>query len=247
MIKVSLVGTGNVSQQLKVAMAESEGIEILQVLNSRDGSVRKSLYASSVNLPDIYIVAVNDDAIPIVSEQLNTTKKLVAHTSGSVSIDALPKAVRRGVFYPLQTLSKSAKINFKEVPLCIEADHKKDVTLLRKLAQCISDHVYEVSSKKRKHMHLAAVFVNNFTNHLYHIGAEICKSNDIPFSILHPLIAETARKITLMSPQEAQTGPAIRHDSKTMEEHLVLLKNSKHQEIYQLLSESIQDAYGKKL
>lgn len=247
MIKVSLVGTGNVSHILKSAMDAAQGIDVLEVYNRGNLPHMESEGTIGKSQPDIYIIAVNDDAIPFVSQQFKETKKMVVHTSGNVSIEALPKNVRRGVFYPLQTISKSCTIDFKEVPLCLEAENEDDLEVLRNLALLISDHVYQVPSEKRKQMHLAAVFANNFTNHMYHVGSEICRANDIPFAILHPLIQETARKVVDMPPKEAQTGPAIRHDSKTMEEHLSLLKNEKYRALYTLLSESIQDTYGKEL
>ena len=247
MIKVALVGTGNVSEHLKRAISKTSEIEVVQVLNSRNENLSKSLKKIGRQLPDIYIIAVSDDAIPSVSQHFSHTEKLVVHTSGSVPMDALPKQMRKGVIYPLQTLSKAEKVNFKDVPLCIEASQEDDLELLRKLGQAISDQVFEISSEKRKYLHLAAVFVNNFTNHLYSIGAEICKEQQLPFTMLHPLIKETARKIKFLSPEDAQTGPARRNDTGTMQKHMELLNNEKDKTLYRLLSDSIKDCYGKKL
>ncbi len=242
MIKIAIVGTGNVSHHLNKAISKANGLTVVQIINSRS-----YIQENTTDLPDIYIIAVSDNAINSVAKQLKNTKSLVVHTSGSISMHALPERVRRGVFYPLQTFSKQSEIDFKMVPLCLEVEKQDDLFLLKKLASALSNSVYDTSSEQRKSIHLAAVFVNNFTNHLYQIGNEICAENRVPFEILKPLIIETAKKIESLAPIEAQTGPAKRNDTKTVERHLNQLKNSNLKEIYTLLTKSIQNTYGKKL
>jgi predicted short-subunit dehydrogenase-like oxidoreductase (DUF2520 family) len=171
---------------------------------------------------------------------------LVVHTSGTVTINALSNKNRRGVFYPLQTFSKDKAVNFKTIPLCIEAENEKDTTTLKLIANAISDAVYDINSEQRKALHVAAVFVNNFVNHLYQIGNEICNANTIPFAILKPLIQETANKIATLSPKTAQTGPAQRNDNSTIAAHQQFLTDENQAAIYNLLTQSIQDN-GKKL
>ena len=255
MIKVTLVGTGTVSQHLLRVFSTTNGVEVLDVLPSREDAISKALPPAfkqgkqehKTEQADIYIIAVSDDAISSVSEQLTYSNKIIAHTSGSVSMDALPKGIRRGIFYPLQTFSKGRKVNFKTIPICIEAEKRGDLELLRKLAESVSESVFEISSEQRKSLHLAAVFVNNFTNHLYQIGNEFCEENGVSFDILKPLIAETIEKLDSLSPLEAQTGPAKRNDQKTIGRHLGQLNNKTHKEIYQMLTESIKETHGKKL
>jgi len=145
-----------------------------------------------------------------------------------------------GVFYPLQTFSKNQKINFKDVPICIEANNKKTLNILSNLAKSVSNNIYFTNSEQRKSLHLAAVFACNFTNHLYSISENILKKENIDFEILKPLIIETANKIKNHSPLEMQTGPAIRNDKEIIKEHLKLLKRNKtEQNIYKLLTENI--------
>ena len=140
----------------------------------------------------------------------------------------------------LQTFSKDKTIDFSEVPFCLEAENEKDYQLLVKLAKSIGKKTYNVNSEQRKALHVAAVFVNNFTNHLYKIGNDICKENNVPFEILQPLIKETAAKIEELSPEKSQTGPAIRNDKKTIKNHLDLL-NKEQEIIYKILTKSIQN------
>ena len=143
-------------------------------------------------------------------------------------------------------LIEEKPIDFKSVPICLEAENEKDVQTLKQLAHSISNAVYEINSEQRKALHVAAVFVNNFVNHLYQVGNEICDANAIPFAILKPLIQETANKIATLSPKNAQTGPAKRNDLKTIAAHEEFLKNENQAAIYKLLTQSLQNN-GKKL
>ena len=171
---------------------------------------------------------------------------MVVHTSGSVSISAIDNKNRQGVFYPLQTFSKSKEVDFKSIPICIETKNKKDFQILEKVAKSISNIVYKINSEQRKALHIAAVFVCNFVNHLYQIGNDICIENDLPFDILKPLIQETANKIFTLSPNQAQTGPAKRKDTQTINTHMSFLSDENQKEIYKMLTKSIIDN-GKKL
>jgi len=254
MIKVVLIGCGNVAKHLFGVFWEHKAIEIIQIvgrnekaLKNLDTTISSTTDFSDLKEADIYIIAVSDDAIASVSKQLTTKKGLIVHTSGSISISALSDHRRSGVFYPLQTFSEGHKVDFENVPFCLEATNETDLGVLKKLAGHISEKVFEVSSEQRKNLHLAAVFVNNFTNHLYQIGNTICKANNLSFDILNPLIKETVNKIEKISPFDAQTGPARRNDIQTINSHLEQLKDSNEKEIYSILSRSIQKTYGKKL
>jgi predicted short-subunit dehydrogenase-like oxidoreductase (DUF2520 family) len=229
MISVLLVGKGNVASHLKTAFLNADTIRVTQI-SSRQLEI--------IPQADITIIAVSDDAITEVSSKIKNN--FVVHTSGSVAMNDLKNNSRKGIFYMLQTFSKDKIVDFSEVPFCLEAEHIEDYKLLEKLAKSIGKKIYSISSKQRKTLHLAAVFVNNFTNHLYKIGNDICKENKVPFEILQPLIKETASKIEHLSPKEAQTGPAIRNDKKTIQNHLNLLDQNQ-QKIYKTLTKSIQN------
>jgi predicted short-subunit dehydrogenase-like oxidoreductase (DUF2520 family) len=257
MIKLSIIGSGNVAQHLIVALQNSiingTEMELVQVFSSQKTTVTQLLDFNKITddwktlaEADLYIIAVSDDAIATVSEQIPYKNKLVVHTSGAISLEILASNNRKGVFYPLQTFSKNKTVDFKIIPICIESQNASDYQLLQKVAQSISDSVFAINSGQRKALHLAAVFVNNFTNHLYKIGNDICIENNLPFEILRPLIQETAEKITQLSPNEAQTGPAIRNDSETINAHLSFLSDENQKNIYTILTQSIQNN-GKKL
>jgi predicted short-subunit dehydrogenase-like oxidoreductase (DUF2520 family) len=130
--------------------------------------------------------------------------------------------------------------------MCLEAENTFDFRVLEAVAKSVSNAVFPINSDQRKALHVSAVFVNNFTNHLYQIGQEICNEHQVPFEVLRPLIQETAEKIKTLDPIDAQTGPAKRKDSTTIEAHLEYLTNENQKNIYKLLTQSIQDN-GKKL
>ncbi|WP_162128267.1 Rossmann-like and DUF2520 domain-containing protein [Flavobacterium phycosphaerae] len=253
MIRVTLIGSGNVAQHLIQAFSQTTAVELVQVFSRQPETVAHLVSAHQIisdfnklQKVDLIIIAVIDDAISEVSNQIPFENQLVVHTSGSVAMEALNAKNRRGVFYPLQTFSKAKAINFKVVPICLETENDGDYNTLETVAKAISNVIYRINSEQRKALHVAAVFVSNFVNHLYQIGETICTENQLDFAILKPLIQETADKILTLSPAEAQTGPAKRQDSQTINTHLAFLTDDHQKEIYKLLTKSIIDN-GKKL
>lgn len=254
MISVIILGAGNIASHLFKAFEKAENVSVKQWYNRHLNTI--SSYKNHVNITDdlsqlkeadVYILAVSDDAIKELSSKLAFENRLVVHTSGSVSLYDIDKKNRRGVFYPLQTFSKEADVDFENVPLCIEALKSTDFEILKSLASNIGSDPRKVNSDQRRVLHLAAVFVNNFTNQLYRVAHEITESEGAEFDILKPLILETAKKVQDFSPYIAQTGPAIRNDKKTIRKHLKLLNNNLHHKaIYELLTESIQITHGRK-
>lgn len=258
MIKVCIIGSGNVAQHLIAALLKAQNsgraIELVQAYTRNAYSLSHLLDFDKITTDfdqlttsaDLYIIAVSDMAIADVSNQLPFKNKLVVHTSGSISIDDLSNNNRKGVFYPLQTFSKTKTVDFTAVPLCLESQNTSDFQLLETVARIISDKTYAINSEQRKALHVSAVFVNNFVNHLYLLGNEICLEHQVPFEILKPLIKETAEKVMVLSPAEAQTGPAKRMDFETIKSHLAHLSDDSQRNIYELLTQSII-AHGKKL
>lgn len=252
MISVVIIGAGNLATHIFKAFNKANNVSVVQWFN-RDLK-RIEPYKNSISITndfsklvdaDLYILAISDDAISEFSEQLPFHDKLVVHTSGTVGIHDLDKKHRRGVFYPLQTFSKEHDIDFKDVPICIEAIEKSDLQILKELAQTIESPYYKINTEQRQILHLSAVYVNNFTNHLYRIAHEISDAKGINFDILKPLILETAKKVQTLSPYLAQTGPAKRNDKKTIKKHLKLIENKDHKAIYELLTNSIIKTHGR--
>ena len=225
-----LIGAGNVASFLKENIIGP--FEVLAVGGrSRSHPIPKDA--------DIYIISVSDKAISAVAEELKDVNGLVVHTAGSVPMDVLPQT-RRGVFYPLQTITKGRKLMPSHVPFYIEANRECDLDLLRTLAETMGSSAMPMDSHHRRYLHLAAVFCCNFVNRLYGITAELLAEQDIPFNVMLPLIHETADKMDELMPRDAQTGPAVRWDEEVMSQQMSLLDDERRQ-LYQLLSKSIHD------
>jgi len=254
MIRVVLLGAGNVAQHLYTALNNQSLVTIVQCYNRKGQKLHDNQNEETIiqnlhelTIADIYILAISDDAIAEVSSNLPFYNRLVVHTSGSAPMSTLNNKNNRGVFYPLQTFSKDKTVDFSTIPFCLETEKEKDFELLKKIGSSLTEKLYKISSEQRNALHVAAVIVNNFTNYLFSLGNDICTENDIPFEILYPLMKETTAKITAMNPNDAQTGPAVRNDLKTIERHLDFLSDTTQKDIYQTLTKAIQSKYGKKL
>ena len=253
MIKVVLFGSGNVAYHLAKAFRLANDIHLVQLYrrNSKndhlfDIKIPKTNSLNEIKKADVYILAINDDHIAAFSKDLKFEEGLVAHTSGSISLDQLKCKAHKGIFYPLQTFSKDQKLTYKTIPFCLETEYPKDMEILKALARSISENVYEINSVQREKLHIAAVFTNNFSNHMFKIAKDICDEHQISFELLKPLILNTANKINYLDPVDAQTGPAKRNDQNVIQKHLEQLQGDK-KEIYSLISKSIIKTYLKEL
>lgn len=252
--RVVLIGAGNVAHHLAPALLKA-GLNLCQIYSRSMESARELGMKTGITYTadlfavypdaDIYIFCVSDDALlPVFKSLRINNKALVLHTSGSMPMNLFqPYRERFGVLYPLQSFTKKRDLDFKEIPLCIEASTPVVLKEVRELAELLTMTVKEINTEKRKQLHLAAVFANNFTNHLYGIAGKILEKEGLDFDMLRPLIFETAHKVMLMPPENAQTGPARRGDERILSMHKNLLKtNKKLQNIYALMSDSIREA-----
>lgn len=248
---VAFVGSGKVANGL-AEIFHSNNIQITGIF-SRNKETGKVL-AAKVEAPffdstldlnaDLIIVAVADQ---FVSEIVNSFpySQLVAFTAGSVSLENLKEVENKAVFYPLQTFTEGRSLTVKKIPILLETTSNEVGESLIQLCTKIGFIFQFCDSNKRKKIHLSAVFLNNFVNHLVYIAQEEAKKNVLEWEIFQPLLNETFEKLNLLSPFEAQTGPAKRNDQIIIESHLELLDGRK-KEIYKILSESITEIHSKK-
>ena len=248
-MQIVLIGSGNVAFHLAKAFTEAQ-IPVSQIFGRNTTELQKiseqfSIPSSTETLADadLYIISVSDSSITEVSSLIKNENALVAHTSGSVSREALNGNYRKSVFYPLQTFSKSKNLDYSKIPFFIDAENENDEEILKNLASKISKNVMLANDEKRKYIHLTAVFACNFVNHLYARAKEISDSQNIPFDYFLPLIDETTQKIHELEPKLAQTGPAIRNDEKVLKLHESLLTDEEKLKIYKTLNESIKKMY----
>lgn len=252
-MNIVLIGAGNLATQVGKAIAATPAHKIIQVYSRTEASAKTladTLHTefttdlkNIVTDADLYLFSVKDAALESVLQHMPPVKGICAHTAGSIPISVFESfASHFGVFYPLQTFSKTKDISLKDVPFFIEGNTPSTEQTLFSLAGELSSNVRTLDSAKRKEIHLAAVFVCNFTNHMYAIAADILESKGIPFDVLVPLITETTTKLKNLHPKEAQTGPAIRYDQNVMSNHIDMLPEA-YKEIYRLLSESIHQMH----
>lgn len=249
-MRVVIIGAGNVATVLGKLVAKANH-EILQVV-SRNIDHAQSLATElgcaagddpqTINTTaDLYVIAVSDAALKSLYKAYFLGDKLVVHTAGAVPADVL-KAVSAnyGVMYPLQSLRKENREVPVDMPLLIDGNSEQVISMIRIFAASLSSRVVGANDEERLKLHIAAVIVSNFTNHLYTLAADYCEKEGLDFSMLQPLIEETALRLRTHRPGEMQTGPAIRKDIATIDMHLqVLSAHPSLQNLYRLMTESI--------
>lgn len=249
--KIVMIGAGNVAYHYTIALSNA-GYNIVQVYSHTVESAEKLAFRVNARAitslddidlgSDLLIFAVSDSILPDLVNNVNYSGQLAVHTSGTLPIDIFNnKAEHFGVIYPLQTLSWFRNINFQEVPLLIEANSAKNLINIKSIARLMSLNVTLADSNQRRQVHLAAVFASNFTNHMYAIANDLLKKSGFSYSILKPIILETALKaVEAENPKKVQTGPAIRMDKNVISRHLDMLSENKEiQALYNLITEDI--------
>lgn len=257
MQKITIIGSGNVATHLAKAFY-SAGHQILQIWSrefDHAEQLASQVYAEPVNrlnllypTADVYILAVSDDALFDLALELKLRDALVLHTSGTVSMSVLrPISRHYGVLYAPQSFVRTVQMDYAQLPFCIEGSTPTETQQIAALAGTVSPHIHFLDSEQRRWIHLTSVMVNNFGNAINAIAQDLLNEKDIPFDILQPLIQVTAEKARLEQSEgkslwRLQTGPAVRHDSKTIDRHRSMLKdNPQLLELYELLTSLIEN------
>ncbi len=247
---ISFIGAGNVASHLARELHKKK-LRIVQVWSGHlinSTSLAKEVDAevctdlSNLNLGvDLLIISVKDDALKEVIGQLPSNLVSVVHTSGSLEMKMLQNIAHNiGVFYPVQSFKKNELVDWKNVPICIEAGNDIFTEQLFALGKELSGQVEYLNSSQRVQLHVAAIFANNFSNYLFSIAYELLTKQKLPFSLLVPLIRQTAARLDQHDPFDLQTGPAKRQDLELIKKHVDLLASNKSaQEVYEFLSKEI--------
>ena len=234
-MRIVLIGRGRLATNLEHALLQA-GHDVVSI-NSR---TLESLPLEA----DVFVVAVKDAALTDVLRAATKGREdqLFVHTAGSMPMNLFAGLTAHyGVFYPMQTFSKERLVDFNEISVFLETNDAASMERLKMLAATLTPHVYELDSEGRKHLHLAAVFACNFVNHCYALSAEVLKAKGLPFSVMLPLVDETAQKVHELSPKDAQTGPAVRGDQNVMQMQAGMLADIPAvKQIYEALSKDIQ-------
>ena len=249
------IGAGNVATHLCTGLSEkgfrlkqvySRSYDSCQALTSRLMAESTTSVEGIVPDADFYLVSLPDDVIPSVLSKLEVKDKLILHTAGSIGLEVFQHRFQHyGVLYPLQTFSKSRPLDISKIPFFVEGCDTETTNSILEIAGKLSDVVFQSDSQTRKWLHIAAVFASNFTNFMFTSAHDMLIKENIDFNLLYPLMEETLRKAQSGNPARGQTGPAIRRDTNTMQEHIKLLSNRPDlQKIYTFISNNIQEYYS---
>ena len=248
---ISIIGSGNVAFHLCNALKESDCkvVEILSRNYETSQSIAKEFNLAIIQNPralsgDLVLICTKDDSILDLTKLISEDQK-VAYTSGSLDLETLGRKENTGVFYPLQSFSRERKIDYFNIPFLIEATDEIFAQELFDIAWKISHNVSFANSETRRKYHYSAVWINNFTNHFVYQAEKFLQENNLKAEYLKPLLKETVEKLNSMSAYNAQTGPARRHDMKTIEAHLKLT-NEDTRELYEIITKSIIKTYPNK-
>jgi predicted short-subunit dehydrogenase-like oxidoreductase (DUF2520 family) len=246
---IVIIGSGNVAtclgnafQQagLTISGVYSPTISSAQILTDQLQTIRIHSLAEIPLNADAYLLAVKDSVIEEASNAMPLVDGIVIHCSGMTPLEVLSKHNNYGVLWPIQSITKNDTIHFKTTPFCVEGNNETTTSQLEALIKQLSDYVTLMNSEQRQYVHLASVFANNFSNHLFDLAFQIMESKGLSFDLIRPLILETANKVQYNNPTDVQTGPAKRNDQVTMRRHFDLLKNNlEWQQLYETLSKSI--------
>lgn len=258
--KVSLIGSGNLATNLGIKLFDSDiqisavysrNIENSRQLASQIGSIPINHIKNLPQESDLYILAVSDEAIKPIAGEINRyhgSRLPLVHTSGTVSLSAVEDYFPlSGVLYFLQSFTRSRRIEFNGIPCFITTNNGEIKENLVEIAKNLTGNVKIINDEKRKILHLAAVFCNNFVNNLYSVSKKIMADEDLPFEDLYPLINETATRITQgEEPENCQTGPAKRNETIIIREHLKYLEAyPKVRTIYEAITKNINPEVGR--
>jgi predicted short-subunit dehydrogenase-like oxidoreductase (DUF2520 family) len=247
-MNIVIIGSGNVATVLGRKI-KAAGHTVLQVV-SRTAAHAKLLgdemgcshgdFTAINKNGGLYIIAIADSALHTINTKVSLGNKLVVHTAGSVSKDVLQHVSSAyGVMYPLQSMRMEMPL-LPQMPLLIDTNTADSFSQLEDFAKSISDTVTRSTDDERLKLHVAAVVVSNFTNHLYAHAQDFCEKEGVEFKTLLPLIKETACRMEMVPPKDLQTGPAVRNDVFTLDRHLKSLANHpKLKYLYIKLTDSI--------
>lgn len=248
MMQVIILGSGNMAFAILTSCLNTD-VEIVGIFSkTKENSIALSnnfnvkAYQSISEIPtnaDLYLLCINDDSINEVANNLPIVDGLVVHCSGLKPISELNKQINQAVFWPIESINKNSFSDFKNTPICIEANSEENYRIIEAFADRLSKNVNKISSAERQYLHLAATITNNFSNHLIALAKQELDFQHLDYTILKHLLTKAINNSFNFEPSKIQTGPAIRNDISTMQKHLSLLQNTHTKDLYELMSKSI--------
>jgi predicted short-subunit dehydrogenase-like oxidoreductase (DUF2520 family) len=247
-IRIVIIGSGNIAQAIMKSCSNKDldilGIFGRNVLKAFElaKQLETNCFENITEIPtnaDLYLICVNDDAIKEVANNLPILDGLVVHCSGLKPMSELNNQINQAVFWPIESINKNSFTDFKNTPICIEANSEENYRIIEAFADRLSKNVNKISSAERQYLHLAATITNNFSNHLIALAKQELDLQQLDYTILQHLLTKAINNSFNFEPSKIQTGPAIRNDLSTMQKHLSLLQNTNTKDLYELMSKSI--------
>lgn len=250
LLKIAIIGSGKVALYLSRSFL-NKGLDISVYARSLapgtfDPSIQKDTLKEAIKDASIVIIAVKDDAIKEVSASLKNSKAIVCHCSGALTTDQIVQA-NKAIFYPLLSISENEKTPIEEIPFILNSNNEESLKLLIGLTYDLGSKHYVLDEDQKTKLHLAAVFAQNFSNHLIAIAEGILENENIDRAILHPLLSQSIKRLENKEAKDLQTGPAVRDDQMVLQKHLNLLDSKELKDIYSLITKHIEQSHGNKL
>ncbi|MFN5318932.1 MAG: Rossmann-like and DUF2520 domain-containing protein [Bacteroidia bacterium] len=250
---ILIVGTGKLAESLLIALTQPKCTFDIWVAGRNHQKMeflckrfKVKPFEATSNFKMPVLLCVSDDAIESSAKSFGSAASCIIHCSGATSIEVLPQvAGGRGVLWPLQSFgTPKTHDEWRQIPLVTEAEGKNVHECINLITSVLGGTVYELNGDARKKLHLSAVFMNNFSNHIARLTHDYCSKNNLPFEALKPLMSETLKNVFSSTPDETQTGPARRGDTKVLSQHEIMLANEPEMlEIYRYISHQIIKHY----
>ena len=250
-MKIVIIGSGNIATFYGVRFKEN-GHQIVQVLSpnlEHAQTLAAQLQCEAIQdynhlnkEAEVYILGVRDNILYELGTTLKLPGKYIIYGAGAVPLSVLESISEHIIcLWCMFSVQKNKLPTQRQFPVIYNALSENDQTLALQWASMLSDAPYLLSDHQKARTHLTAVFVNNFTNHLYAIAHQLMAESNIDFSLLMPMIQDTAQKIQYELPEKLQTGPAVRNDTHTLNEQMNQLEEHPYfQMVYKALSDSIR-------
>lgn len=247
---ITIIGSGNIGTFYGTRFVEA-GHTIEQVFSRNHEHAKRlalALQAEAIAdwqqlkpTADVYVLAISDNALADYIPLFPFKEKTILFASGSISMKELQGISNHyGCLWCLYSIRKEQLPQHDNIPLFLQHNSEQSNAFLKELAASISNQCHLVTDEQKLALHVCAVWVNNFSNHLSSIAATILAENNLHFDFLRPIMLQTDEKLQQNSPLDIQTGPALRHDTQVITKHLAFLTSHPDwQQIYQNLSDSI--------
>ena len=182
---------------------------------------------------DLVLLCVPDRAIADVAAAI-PPGPWIAHTSGACRLDALAPHERRFSLHPLQTFTgERGPEQLDGAWAAVSGENGEAVAAGFELARLLGLRPFELADDERPLYHAGAVVAASFLVTLHRVAADLFEAAGAPPEALEPLMRRTIEN------GFQPTGPHVRGDWETVEEHLHAIRERRPEleELYRALTD----------